>query len=135
MSPRCSDVIQAIVNGTIIDATGRPPITRGVILIADDRIAAIGDSTVCVPADAMPIDASGQFVIPGLMDANVHLICDFWPLTLVRYEDRYHELALEAAQIALRAGVTTVFDTWGPRSALRRARDQIAAGEVPGARV
>src|SRR5271165_6627252 len=128
-------MLKAIVNATVIDGTGRPPIRRGVILLKDDRIVAVGDGTVEVPSEASVIDATGQFVIPGLMDANVHLVSDFWPLTLVRFEDRYHELAIEAAQIALHAGVTTVFDSWGPRAALIEARNQIAAGDSPGARI
>jgi imidazolonepropionase-like amidohydrolase len=127
--------IQAIVNAVVIDGTGRPPFSGGVMVIRGDRILAVGDSTVAVPAGATIIDAAGGYVIPGLMDANVHMILDFWPLTLARYEDRYHELAIEAAQVALRAGVTTVFDSWGPRVALMRARHQIASGEVPGARI
>ena len=105
------------------------------ILTKDDRIVAVGDRTVQVPSEASIIDATDKYVIPGLMDANVHLVSDFWPLTLVRFEGRYHELAIEAAQFALRAGVTTIFDSWGPRSALIKARNQIAAGDTPGARI
>ena len=127
--------LRAIVNATIIDGTGASPIHRGVVLIKDDRILAVGDSSLQVPAESRIIESTGRYVIPGLMDANVHLISDFWPLTLVRYEDRLHELAIEAAQVALRAGVTTVFDSWGPRAPLCRARDQIAAGDVLGARI
>jgi imidazolonepropionase-like amidohydrolase len=127
--------LQAIVNATVIDGTGRPPIPRGVVLVQDGRISNVADDSLQVPAAAAVIDAAGKYVIPGLMDANVHLISDFWPLTLVRYQDRYHELAIEAAQIALRSGVTTVFDSWGPRSALQRARDQIASGKATGARI
>jgi imidazolonepropionase-like amidohydrolase len=35
----------------------------------------------------------------------------------------------------LRAGLTTVFDTWGPRTALMRVRDEIASGEEIGSRI
>jgi hypothetical protein len=34
----------------------------------------------------------------------------------------------------LRNGLTTVFDTWGPRSALTRVRDRINGSEIPGSR-
>ena len=44
-------------------------------------------------------------------------------------------LALEAAQIALKFGVTTVFDTWGPREFLIRAREEINSGRAMGARI
>jgi hypothetical protein len=52
------------------------------------------------------------------MDANLHLFLNLDLETLIKYEDRYHEIVLEAAQIALKTGQTTVFDTWGPRAAL-----------------
>ena len=54
-------------------------------------------------------------MIPGLMDANLHLYLNGDLESLIRYEGRYHEIGLEGAQIALKTGQTTVFDTWGPR--------------------
>jgi hypothetical protein len=81
------------------------------------------------------IDARGKYVIPGLTDANLHLFLNPDLETLIKYEDRYHEIVLEAAQIALKTGQTTVFDTWGPRAALVRARDLINSGKAPGSRI
>lgn len=81
------------------------------------------------------IDGRGKFLIPGLMNANVHLLGDTFVETLARYEGRYENLILEAAQIALRNGFTTVFDTWGPRRFLVAARDRIRAGDAVGARI
>lgn len=125
----------AVTGGTVIDATGRAPLPNGVVLIRDGRIAAVGPAaSVTIPANATRIDAGGGYVIPGLMDANLHLYLNGDLETLIRYEGRYHEIIIEAAQIALRAGLTTVFDTWGPRAPLIRARDEINAGRVPGAR-
>jgi hypothetical protein len=55
---------------------------------------------------------------------------------LLRYDPgEYDDLVLEAAQVALRAGFTTVFDTWGPLEALRRVRDRINAGTAVGSRI
>ncbi len=126
----------AITGGTIIDGTGRQPIVDGVVLIVDGRITAIGSTRdVQVPASATPFDARGKYIIPGLMDANLHLFLNLDLETLIKYEDRYHEIVLEAAQITLKTGQTTVFDTWGPRAALVRARDLINAGKEPGSRI
>ncbi|MSQ98967.1 MAG: hypothetical protein EXR85_06715, partial [Xanthomonadales bacterium] len=55
--------------------------------------------------------------------------------TLVRYEDRFDEIVLEAAQLALKGGVTTVFDTWGPLDALQKVRDAINEGKMLGSRI
>lgn len=126
----------AISGATVIDATGADPIRNGVVLIEDDRIVAVGArGDVKIPGEARVIDARGQYVIPGLMDANLHLMLNIDLETLIKFEGRYHEIVLEAAQIALKTGQTTVFDTWGPRAALVTARDMINAGEAPGARI
>src|SRR5688572_3876490 len=64
----------AITGGTIIDGTGREPVRDGVVLIADGRITSVGSARdVRVPASATVIDARGKYIIPGLMDANLHL--------------------------------------------------------------
>jgi imidazolonepropionase-like amidohydrolase len=126
----------AITGGTVIDGTGKAPVTNGVVLIRDGRFAAVGPARdVPIPAGARQIDARGKFVIPGLMDANLHLGINIDLETLIRFEDRFHEIVLEAAQIALKTGQTTVFDTWGPRAALIRAREMINAGQAPGSRI
>ena len=126
----------AITGATIIDGTGRAPIRDGAIVVTDGRISAVGAARdVRVPAGTNTLDARGKYVIPGLMDANVHLVLNIDLETLVKHEGRYNDIALEGAQIALRNGLTTVFDTWGPRDALIVARDAIAAGRAPGSRL
>jgi imidazolonepropionase-like amidohydrolase len=129
----------AFIGGTIIDGLGGKPVHAGVVLTNGDRIEAVGRATtVPVPDDAEIVDITGRFVLPGLMDGNVHLVP--WPSWtyiefLARYEDRLHEVALEAAQIALRHGFTTVFDSMGPLDSLTRVRESISSGEEQGARI
>ena len=126
----------AITGATIIDGTGRAPIRDGAIVVTDGRIAAVGAARdVRVPAGTNTLDARGKYVIPGLMDANVHLVLNIDLETLVKHEGRYNDIALEGAQIALRNGLTTVFDTWGPRDALIMARDAISTGRAAGSRL
>lgn len=125
----------AIVGATIIDGNGGPPIDDGVILIKDERIAAIGTRSIPVSPDAKKVSAAGKFVIPGLMDANVHLFYAITPGALARFDGYYEDVIAEAAQIALRSGLTTVFDTWGPREALSHVRDRISEGDIVGSRV
>jgi len=137
VSSPASGASLAIVNGTVIDGTGNAPLKNAVIVIEDDRIAAIGAAgKVSVPQGAEVIDAKGKFLIPGLMDANVHLFFSIADLALMyRNKGRYHEMIIEAAQIALKSGQTTVYDTWGPRAALVQARDMINSGEAIGSRI
>jgi len=59
----------ALVGGTVHPVSG-PSIDDGVVLLQGDTIAAVGPrGDVSIPADARRVDASGQVVTPGLMDA------------------------------------------------------------------
>ena len=104
---------QAIVGGTIIDGNGGPPIRDAIIVVTGQRITAIGPrSSVRVPPGATVIDAAGKYVVPGFIDTNVHLslyggVRERYE-TLVRYHSRQDDIVLEAAQIELKHGVTTV---------------------------
>ena len=61
--------MQAIKGATIL--TPEQTIANGIILIEDGKIAAVG-SEVEIPADANVFDASGKYVIPGMIDAHCH---------------------------------------------------------------
>jgi imidazolonepropionase-like amidohydrolase len=130
----------AIVNATLIDGTGTPPKPNSVILIEGKKINAIGTKgTVSVPSNAKVIDGTGKYVIPGLIDTNVHLVFAVSRFTgtewFAKYENRLEDIAAEAAQIALKTGVTTAFDSWGPLQPLLNVRDRIRKGELVGSRL
>ena len=115
--PAFSEVI-VLSGATVIDGNGGVPISDGTIVITDQKITAVGPrSSVKVPAGARTIDVSGKYIVPGLMDANVHLVP--WPSWeyiefLARYENNFEGIIEEAAQVALKHGFTTVFDSMGP---------------------
>ena len=58
--------------GTLLPMDGGPRAIRGDLLIEERRIAGIGEVTA--PADAEVIDASGAYVMPGLVQTHVHLV-------------------------------------------------------------
>ncbi len=63
----------AIEGGTLIDGTGRPPVQNAVVVIRDRTIVAAGAlDEVPVDDDARIVDASGQFIMPGLIDCHIH---------------------------------------------------------------
>jgi imidazolonepropionase-like amidohydrolase len=64
----------AIRGGTILTVT-RGTIENGTVLIRDGKIAAVG-TDVSVPADARILDASGRFVMPGIIDAHSHIAAE-----------------------------------------------------------
>jgi len=61
----------AIRGGTVITVGPQGTIANATVLIRDGRIAAVG-TDVAVPAAARVIDATGRYVIPGLIDAHSH---------------------------------------------------------------
>jgi imidazolonepropionase-like amidohydrolase len=126
----------AIVNATVIDGTGAPAKANTAILIQGKKIVAVGPrGQLNIPSDAKVIDATGKYVIPGLIDTNVHLILNLAPEWLGKYEGRFDQVATEAAQIELKNGVTTLFDSWGPLQPLLDVRDRIRRGEVVASRL
>ncbi|MCZ6917037.1 MAG: amidohydrolase family protein [Gemmatimonadetes bacterium] len=128
--------VTAIVGATIIDGSGGPPITDGTIVIDGRRITAIGPrGAVDVPSDATVIDGRGKFVTPGFIDTNVHVSLYGAGETIVRYEDRNASLTLEAAQLHLKYGITTIRDSYGSLLPLMQIRDAIARGDTVGPRM
>lgn len=93
MEPRVS----AIVGATVLAGRDLVPIPDGVVVITDNSISAVGSAeNVTVPDGAGVIDGRGRTVIPGFIDAHVHI--GFY----------------EPSDV-LRGGVTTVRDlAWPP---------------------
>lgn len=140
LAPPAQPTGLAIAGGTLIDGTGGTPIRDAVVLISEGRITAAGPrASITIPAGATLIDAKGKYVLPGLIDTNVHLslyggTADRYE-TLARYHPRQREIVLEAAQLQLAYGVTTVRDSYGVLPPLIAVRDAIAAGRAAGPRI
>ncbi len=73
-SPAQSSGATVIQNATILTIT-HGTIEHGSILIRDGKIAAVGPS-VKVPEGAKVIDATGQYVMPGIIDCHSHIAVD-----------------------------------------------------------
>lgn len=126
----------ALRGATLIDGTGAPPLENSVILIEGNEFARVGSGNgMSIPEGVRTVDLEGKYIIPGMMDANIHLFRDVSIEFIARYEDRLELLIAEAAQIALKYGLTTVFDTWGPLQPLMNVRDRINRNEIPGSRL
>jgi imidazolonepropionase-like amidohydrolase len=61
----------AIVGGRVVPVEGEP-IEGGTVLFRDGKITAIEGSGFTVPSDALVVDASGKWVLPGFIDAHAH---------------------------------------------------------------
>jgi imidazolonepropionase-like amidohydrolase len=118
--------------------TGRV-ITPGEILVDGERIAAIG-SSVTHPAGAEVIDLGDTTLLPGLIDAHVHLFLHPGAEDLQTVQESVPQrtvLALLAAHDDLMGGFTAERDmgTEGAGSADTAVRDAINAGQFPGPRL
>jgi len=130
------DTLLAFTGGTVIDGNGGPALADAVLVVRAGRIAAVGPRAATpVPRGARSIDVRGKWIIPGFVDANVHLSIYSNIENFARYQDRFTDIAIEAAQNHLKVGVTTVRDSYGMLAPLVAARDAIRRGEVPGPRV
>jgi imidazolonepropionase-like amidohydrolase len=105
------------------------------VRVTGDRIVAMGRGLTPEP-DERVIDADGATVMPGLIDAHVHLELDpgrSQPPALD--EPRDAEAMAARAGAMVRAGITTARDLGGGTWAELTLRDRIAHGEVPGPRL
>jgi len=106
-----------IEGGTLIDGTGRAPIRDAVVVIEGFRIKAVGTKgAVSYPAGARVIRAEGRTILPGLIDAHVHISAYMHPLFL-------------------HYGVTTIVDTANPTDWILAQREALQRGRIQGPRL
>lgn len=127
----------AITNARLIDGTGASPVVGAVILINGKIITAAGTAgSVDIPDDASILDAEGRTVIPGLIDAHLHM-ASFAPS---RYDTTIRNESLDGFRAAFRLnqmlgiGVTTIRDPLSPDQVGIMARKAWGEGLIPGSR-
>jgi imidazolonepropionase-like amidohydrolase len=112
--------ILAITHVTVIDATGAPARPDMTVLIDDRKIAVVGGfASVSIPRNAQIINASGKFLIPGLVDSHLHL-------TDAGEPNGSREFFLP---LLLANGITTVRDMGGYLESLVPLRRDIRQGK------
>jgi len=125
----------------LFDAVSGTLAEPGVVVVAGGRITAVGRD-VSVPPGAEVVDLGEATLLPGLIDAHVHLSeesSDDW------YRDRFAglmrfpaEQALRAAhyaKVTLEAGITTVRDLGASDYVSLGLRNAINGGMIPGPRM
>ena len=123
--------------GVLIDGTGDAPSGDMVIVVREDRIAAVRRATAADRSNTTALDLSGYHVLPGLIDVHAHLTTSHDP------DLDYGGLSAASAGIlgvvharrTLMAGFTTVRDPFGPYYADVALRDAIDAGWIEGPRM
>jgi imidazolonepropionase-like amidohydrolase len=138
------DKTLVIQNGTLIDGTGSSPVANKALVISGNRIRSVG----ALPAGldtrerkVTTIDATGQWILPGLIDAHCHLSYGY-PLLpgegRGRGITRPELMVLKAGrsvQKVLRAGFTGVSCPGGTWFTDLGVRDAIRLGVMEGPRL
>jgi len=142
--------ITVIHAGWLLAVPGTTPVERQSIIIEGDRITQVSDGFVSRSeldgdgSSARIVDLSQAFVLPGLIDAHVHLVSapgrDSIGRAVLQTEADLALTASQHAQITLQAVFTTVVDlgsvgTPGHENAIFAVRDAVRKGRLAGPRV
>lgn len=115
--------------------------TPGVVVVSGGKIQAVG-AAAQIPAGADVIDLGDATLLPGFMDAHVHLTgegTDDWKQSYIDFQRKpIAEQAIEAtayARTTLMAGFTTVRDLGSGEQIDVGLRNSIRNGKIPGPRM
>ena len=139
-TPQAAPPVTAIRAGTLIDGSGASPQKNVVIIVTGERISAVG-ANVQIPTGATVIDLSGETVLPGFIDAHVHLAGrtigdgDWQHSRLTEMSNQLALLGAAHAQQTLEAGFTTVRVVGSAAFGDVALRNAINAGWIPGPRI
>jgi imidazolonepropionase-like amidohydrolase len=121
-------------HATLIDCTGADPRDDARVVVEDERIQSIRTSSGAIPRGAQVIDCRGRTLMPGLLDAHVHLAM----VELGELATSTLRPAVLAMRIAkeiertLDAGFTTVRDAGGLDGGFK---DAVKQGLIRGPRL
>jgi imidazolonepropionase-like amidohydrolase len=115
-----------------------PPLSSP-LRVRDGRIVALGESALACDPEIPRIDLGGRVLVPGLIDAHVHLELDPELRTpteqLAVARDALGVAMEERARAMLYAGITTARDCGGGGHREHALRDRIRSGQLPGPRL
>jgi imidazolonepropionase-like amidohydrolase len=127
----------AIQAGRLIVDAARPARGASTVIVENGRISRIEDGFTA-PAGATVVDQRGRTVLPGLIDAHVHLTSEpgspFWR-EAIDSNELAAVIGVKNALLTARAGFTTVRDLGAVGLSSFALRDAIRDGIVPGPRI
>ncbi len=135
-APQTSIVLHA---AHLLDVRAGRLVSPGEVLVTGDRIVEAGEH-VTRPNGAQVIDLGERTLMPGMIDAHVHLFLHPGAEDLQTVQESVPArtlIAADAARLDLMAGFTAERDmgTEGAGSADTAVRDAIASGLIPGPRL
>lgn len=113
-----------IHNATLIDGNGGDPIPNGAVLYEGNQITAVGTlDSLDIPENVEKIDAGGGTILPGLIDAHVHLMFEASKFPQRRanpFSYNFYQ-AMTYMQATINAGITSVRDAGGADAGVKKA--------------
>lgn len=128
-----------LTGARLIDGTGGPPLERATVVIEQERVTGIDTSGESMPPGFAHIDLAGRTLMPGLVDAHVHVTAFDMPRAMkgqrvIAPEVKHHFIAA-GLRLMLRMGITTVRDVGAFGDDLSHARRAVRLGAIPGPRI
>jgi len=135
---RSKEPILVLKGGTLLDGRGGTPILNAVVVLQGDRIVAAGPAGTPVPANAArTVDASGLWILPGLIDLHIHFTQQRGP-DMGRYSDSPAAAAIRGTVLAdqmVTAGITAARDVGTMDDVALRIKEGVDRGIIRGPRV
>ena len=123
--------ILALTGASIIDGNGGPPLEDAALVIRGREITAIGP-TSGIPPDARILDLAGKTLLPGLIDAHIHIGGSGGGSADPR---EFTPTAVENSLLSyLKFGVTSVYDM-AAHPSLNAMKSALTSGELIGPRL
>jgi imidazolonepropionase-like amidohydrolase len=128
-----------LTGARLIDGTGAPPLEPATVVIEQGRVTGIEASGESVSRQLAQIDLAGKTLMPGLVDAHVHVTAFDMPRALkgqeaIAPEVKHHFIA-QGLRRMLRMGITTVRDVGAFGDDLLHARQAVRLGAMAGPRL
>jgi imidazolonepropionase-like amidohydrolase len=128
----------AFMDGRVIVGDGRL-LDHATVLVKDGKILKIAQNSMNIPKDTQTIPLDGQTLLPGFIDAHIHICMDGSPDPVAAGLTESPTIttlkAAESARRTLMAGVTTVRDMGGKDGIDFGLRQAIDSGLIPGPRM
>ena len=129
-----------LTGATLIDGLGGEPMENAAVHVQGERIVWVGQMNDLSPAAqrAPSVDCSGKWLLPGLIDAHIHVCYNGAESVFALLERPRDDLVLEAVDTVRRIlshGTTTVRDIGGEKYIEMSLRRAIEAGFIQGPRM
>lgn len=135
---RSREPIIVLKGGSLIDGRRSTPIANSIVVIQGDRILAAGpaNSTTVPASAARVIDATGMYVMPGLIDLHIHFTQQ--RSDMARFAESDAAIALRGAALArqlIGAGITSARDVGTTNDVALRIKEAVDRRIIAGPRV